>query len=105
MRRVLLLSGLSAICLAVVALAARAQVGQPPPGPAAPPRHPSPSTMAQATLDEMLIRFPLPAGQEAYAGIDGRRMHKYVIDQAHMARKYRDQGHPRFWGRALGNFA
>ena len=31
--------------------------------------------MSQATLDDMLIRFPLPAGQEAYADIDGKRMH------------------------------
>ena len=58
--------------------------------------------MPQATLDEMLIRFPLPPGQEAYANIDGRQMHKYVIEQVNIARRYRDQGHPKFWGRLIG---
>jgi hypothetical protein len=57
----------------------------------------------QATLDEMLIRFPLPQGQEAYADIDGRKMHKDVIEQTNMARRYRDQGHPKLWGRIIGS--
>ena len=61
--------------------------------------------MSQATLDEMLIRFPLPPGQEAYADIDGRQMHKDVIEQANIARRYRDQGHPKFWGRIIGTSA
>ena len=61
--------------------------------------------MSQATLDEMLIRFPLPPGQEAYADIDGRKMHKDVIEQVNMARRYRDQGHPKFWGRIIGTSA
>ena len=53
----------------------------------------------------MLIRFPLPPGQDVYGGIDGRRIHKYVVDQANIARKYRDQGHPKFWGRIIGTSA
>jgi hypothetical protein len=61
--------------------------------------------MPQATLDDMLIRFPLPPGQQAYADIDGRKMHKDVIEQANMARRYRDQGHPKFWGRIIGTSA
>lgn len=89
-------------CLAAAVLAGQAQVTQQAPNPAAPPRHPSPAAMPQATLDEMLIRFPLPPGQDAYAGIDGRQMHKYVIEQANIARRYRDQGHPKFWGRIIG---
>jgi hypothetical protein len=100
-RRFLLLGALSA-CVVAIVLTGRAQVAQQGQGPAAPPRHPSPSGMSQATLDEMLIRFPLPPGQEAYAGIDGRRMHKSVIEQANIARRYRDQGHPKFWGRIIG---
>ena len=74
-------------------------------GPAAPPRHPSPANMPQATLDDMLIGFPLPAGQEAYANIDGKRMQRDVVAQANIARKYRDAGHPRFWGRIIGTSA
>ncbi len=75
MRRMLLLSAALSACLVAVVVTGRAQVGQPPQGPAAPPRHPSPAGMSQATLDEMLIRFPLPPGQEAYGDIDGKRMH------------------------------
>lgn len=101
-KAVVLAASLSACAVVTLALTGRAQVGQQVQSPAAPPRHPSPSEMSQDTLDEMLIRFPLPAGQEAYADIDGRRMHKYVIEQALIARKYRDQGHPKFWGRIIG---
>jgi hypothetical protein len=61
--------------------------------------------MSQATLDEMLIRFPLPPGQQAYGDIDGKRMHRYVVEQAGISRKYRDQGHPKFWGRIIGTSA
>jgi len=50
--------------LAAIGLTGRAQSAQSP-GPAEPPRHPSPSGMSQSTLDDMLIRFPLPAGHEA----------------------------------------
>jgi hypothetical protein len=43
--------------------------------------------MSQATLDDMMIRFPLPPGQEAYADIEGKRMHRDVIEQANNARR------------------
>jgi hypothetical protein len=56
-------------------------------------------------LGEMFIRFPLPPGQEAYADIDGRHMHQYVVEQANIARRYRDAGHPKFWGRVIGTSA
>jgi peptidase M28-like protein len=79
-----------------------AQRGQPP---AAPPRNPTPANMALPTLEDMFIRFPLPPGQEAYADIDGKRMHRYVVEQANIARKYRDAGHPKFWGRLIGTSA
>ena len=75
MRRTLLLPGLLAIVSSVALSAQQAQ------SPAAPPRQPSPSGMPQAALDEMLIRFPLPRGQEAYGNIDGRQMHKYVLGE------------------------
>ncbi len=52
-----------------------------------------------------LLRWPLPAGAEAYADIDGRRMHRYVVEQAEISRRYRDQGHPQFWGRIIGTSA
>jgi len=104
MRRTVAPLGLLSACLVSVVLTSRASARQDP-GPTAPPRNPSPSGMSQATLDDMLIRFPLPAGQEAYADIDGKRMHRDVVEQANIARRYRDAGHPKFWGRIIGTSA
>jgi peptidase M28-like protein len=74
-------------------------------GPADPPRNPSPADMPLTTLENMFIRFPLPPGQEAYADIDGKRMHQRVVEQANISRRYRDAGHPKFWGRITGTSA
>jgi len=63
------------------------------------------SPMAAGDPDDPLLRWPLPAGAEAYADIDGRRLHRYVVEQADMSRRYRDQGHPQFWGRITGTSA
>jgi hypothetical protein len=54
------------------------------------------------TLDDALLRWPLPKGEERYAPIDGKRMHRYVVEQSAISRRYRDQGHPKFWGRITG---
>ena len=54
------------------------------------------------TLDQALLRWPLPAGEERYGAIDGKRMHAWVVEQAQISRRYRDQGHPKFWGRITG---
>ena len=56
-------------------------------------------------LDETLLRWPLPPGDSAYGAIDGKRLHRYVVEQAAISRRYRDQGHPRFWGRIIGTSA
>jgi peptidase M28-like protein len=85
--------------LATLALAAAAQ--QP-----APLRLPAPEPApAVYPLDDALLQWPLPASGQAYADIDGRRLHRYVVDQAAIARRYRDQGHPQFWGRITGTSA
>src|SRR5689334_3438727 len=49
-----------------------------------------------------LLEWPLPPGEQSYARIDGRHMHQYVEEQAAISRRYRDQGHPKFWGRIIG---
>ena len=49
-----------------------------------------------------LIEFPLPKGEQAYAAIDGQKMHKYVVELAEISKRYRDAGHPKFWGRIMG---
>jgi hypothetical protein len=32
-------------------------------------------------------------------------MHSHVAEQAAISRRYRDQGHPKFWGRIIGTSA
>ena len=53
-------------------------------------------------LEDAFLQWPLPPGAEAYRAIDGKRIHKYVVEQAAISRRYRDQGHPQFWGRIIG---
>src|SRR5437762_13402788 len=45
------------------------------------------------------------AGEQAYGRIDGKHLHRYVEEQAAISRRYRDQGHPKFWGRIIGTSA
>jgi hypothetical protein len=60
--------------------------------------------LAGALLAQQLtfLEWPLPPTAQAYADIDGRRLHTYVVEQAAISRRYRDQGHPQFWGRITG---
>jgi hypothetical protein len=62
----------------------------------------SPPAFPLERVQDGLIEFPLPRGEEAYASIDGRKMHKYVVELAQISRRYRDAGHPQFWGRLIG---
>ena len=48
------------------------------------------------------IGWPLPATGKAYGTIDGKHLWQYVREQADIAERYRDQGHPQFWGRIAG---
>src|SRR5688500_18052583 len=64
-----------------------------------PPRAPGslygivPSAAAVYELEDAFLQWPLPPGAEAYAEIDGRRIHGDVLEQVAIARRYRDQGH------------
>ena len=60
------------------------------------------SRAGSSELTDPYLQWPLPEGAEDYAAIDGRRLHEYVVEQAAIARRYRDQGHPQFWGRITG---
>ena len=53
-------------------------------------------------LEDAFLRWPLPKGAERYAAIDGRRIHRDVVEQALISRRYRDKVHPKFWGRITG---
>lgn len=55
--------------------------------------------------EDVFLRWALPPGAQAYSAIDGKRMHQYVVEQAEIGRRYRDQGHPQFWGRIIGTSA
>jgi len=64
------------------------QRGQQPP--AGPPSAPT------------FVGWPLPATGKAYGTIDGKHLWQYVKEQTDIAERYRDQGHPQFWGRIAG---
>jgi hypothetical protein len=53
-------------------------------------------------VEDWLIQWPLPAGAERYRDLDGKRMHAYVMDQALISRRYRDQINAQYWGRIIG---
>jgi hypothetical protein len=67
--------------------------------------HASHAQTAPTVRADALLEWPLPAGEAAYGGIDGRHLHRYVEEQAAISRRYRDQGHPKFWGRIIGTSA
>jgi hypothetical protein len=45
------------------------------------------------------------AASDSYASIDGAHLKQYVDELAAMSRRYRDSGHPQFWGRIIGTEA
>jgi hypothetical protein len=72
------------------------QVSAPPPGAVTPRAELYPS------VADAYLQWPLPAGAEQYGAIDGRRMHRDVVEQALISRRYRDTVHSKFWGRITG---
>jgi hypothetical protein len=56
-------------------------------------------------LEDGLLEWQLPPQDKAYAAIDGKRLHTYVEELTAISRKYRDSGHPQFWGRIIGTSA
>src|SRR5258708_27282852 len=51
------------------------------------------------------VGWRLAPSEQAYASIDGDHLKKYVEDQTAISRRYRDNGHPQFWGRIIGTDA
>ncbi len=51
------------------------------------------------------LRWPTPPSEQAYASIDGNHLKEYVEDLTAISRRYRDRGHPQFWGRITGTEA
>jgi hypothetical protein len=56
-------------------------------------------------LQGAFLEWPLPPQDKAYGAIDGKHIHTYVEDLTAISRRYRDNGHPQFWGRIIGTQA
>jgi hypothetical protein len=56
-------------------------------------------------LEDSYLRWRLPPAEQAYADIDGRHLKQYVEDLTAISRRYRDHGHPQWWGRIAGTEA
>lgn len=56
-------------------------------------------------LEESYLRWKLAPADQIYATIDGRELKGFVEDQTAISRRYRDNGHPQFWGRIAGTEA
>src|ERR1700757_1118377 len=56
-------------------------------------------------LEDSYLRWRLLPAEQAYLSIDGRHLKQYVEDQTAISRRYRDHGHPQFWGRITGTEA
>jgi hypothetical protein len=57
---------------------------------------------AKSASPPVFVAWPLPSTGKAYGTIDGKHLWQYVKEQADIAERYRDQGHPQFWGRIAG---
>jgi len=51
------------------------------------------------------VGWRLAPSEQAYAAIDGTHLKTYVSELTAMARRYRDNGHPQYWGRIIGTTA
>jgi Peptidase family M28 len=67
-----------------------------------PPPAVTPRAEIYSKLDDAFLQWPLPAGASRYAAIDGKKMHRDVVEQAMISRRFRDNGHPKYWGRIIG---
>ncbi|HEX4347169.1 MAG TPA: M28 family peptidase [Vicinamibacterales bacterium] len=56
-------------------------------------------------LADNFLDWRLLPSEQQYASIDGKKMLGYVKDLAAVSDRYRDAGHPQFWGRIIGSSA
>src|SRR5579862_1772464 len=57
------------------------------------------------TLQDNFLQWRLLPSEKAFEAIDGKRLLGYVSDLSAISRRYRDAGHPQFWGRIIGSSA
>jgi hypothetical protein len=65
-------------------------------------QRPAPPQPSASPSSPVFLGWPLPATGQAYAAIDGKRLWQYVREKGDTAERYRDQGHPQFWGIIAG---
>jgi peptidase M28-like protein len=58
-----------------------------------------------AVAQDPHLNWRLTPAEQAYAAIDGKHLKEYVEDQTAISRRYRDHGHPQWWGRIAGTEA
>ena len=85
------LTRITAVAIAAAVVPTPTEAQQPP--------HPT------AAVQDKFIEWPLPASAAQYRDIDGHRIYQYVVEQSQISRRYRDAGHPKFWGRIIGTSA
>jgi Peptidase family M28 len=101
---VVALAGAGALGLAQ-APAGRGRGAQPPgPTPAAGRGAPQPP-VAVFKLQDNFLQWRLLPSEKAYEAIDGKHLMEYVNVYTAISRRYRDAGHPQFWGRIIGSSA
>ena len=57
---------------------------------------------AGQAVDSSFDYLHWPSADAKYATIDGKHIWQNVKEQADIAERYRDSGHPQFWGRLAG---
>ncbi len=58
-----------------------------------------------AVAQDSYLNWRLMPSEQAYLSIDGKHLKQYVEDQTAISRRYRDHGHPQWWGRITGTEA
>lgn len=91
----------SLVTIAIGAAMLSAQRGNSPQPPAQGAARPASQTYKRAGQ----VGGRLAPSEQAYSVIDGARLMQSVNDLTAMARRYRDNGHPQFWGRIIGTEA
>jgi hypothetical protein len=56
-------------------------------------------------LQDHFLTWRLSSDERPYEAVNGKRLWQDVSDLAAMSRRYRDAGHPQFWGRIIGTSA
>lgn len=100
-------AGTALVVLLTIALTHRVIVEQAPPGVQSVGGGGKPFSVPAASeifaLDDAMLHWPLDAENERYGAIDGRHLHSFVAEQAMISRRFRDAGHPQYWGRIIGS--